>query len=262
MTQTLTATPDTSYTPPRVRLDFSDTGSSPATSVTITRQNASGKSYTVRTSDGEPLPVSGGVATVWDYEVPFGQTVTYTTDITNGPTATAVLDVSAVWLVHPGVPSRSVAVDLRAGTNDSEDWDIVQGSFTVLSRSTPIITTGGARVAPATTLVVRTSTQAERDALKLLLSDGSPLYLNVPSSLGIGVDTAYIAVGKVTAARPSGAAGTDWARDVQMPYQVVARPGGGTQAATTWDVVAGQYATWSALAATKKTWAQLVAPTS
>lgn len=261
MTQTLTAAAELSYSPPRVRLDFTDTSGTPVTSVTITRQDASGRSYTVRTSDGGPLVVSGGVATVWDYEVPYGQTVTYSTDISGGPTATAMLAVTRPWLIHPGVPSRSITFTHGAGSHASETWDIVQGSFTVLRRSTPIITTGGARVAAASTLVILISNAAELSALSLLLSDGSPLYLNVPPALSWGVESCYIAVGRAQVDRQVPVL-TGRYRAVTLPYQVVARPGGGTQAGIIWDTIAGQYAAWTDLAATGLTWAQLVAPTS
>lgn len=262
MTQTLTATAEPDYSPPRVRLDFSDTGGSPVTSVTIIRQDADGRSYTVRTSDGAPLPVSGGVATVWDYEVPFGQTVAYSTDISGGPTATAGLDVLRPWLVHPGVPTRSCPLVFGQGSFPAVTRAIVQGSFTVLGRSTPVVFTGGARLAGASQFVLMTETIADLNALDLLFSDGSPLFLNVPPSLSYDVDPVYIAVGDVSFGRPSSVA-IHKDRATVVPYQVVARPGGGTQAAITWDTVAGQYATWTAEAAdaANTSWAALAAPT-
>ena len=262
MTQTLTASVEPGNSPPRVRLDFHDTAGAPVTSVTINRQDSSGYSYAVRTSDGGPLPVSGGVATIFDYEIPFGQTATYSTTISGGPTATARLDVGQAWLVHPGVPARSCPLEFGTGSFPTVKKAIVQGSFTVLGRSTPVIFTGGARLAGASQFVLMTETITDANALDLLFSDGAPLFLNVPPSLGYDVDPMYIAVGDVTFDRPSPVA-THKDRSITVPYQVVARPGGGTQAAITWDTVAGQYATWQALAAAGVTsWAALAAPTS
>ncbi|HEU5026596.1 MAG TPA: hypothetical protein VFV01_16895 [Spirillospora sp.] len=254
----LVATPEPAHSPPRVRLDFTDT-SATVTSLTITRQDASGRTYTVRTSDGGPLQVSGGVATLWDYEAPYGQTITYTTD--SGGTASTQLDVPRSWLIHPGVPSRSCPLVFGQGSFGAVTRSIVQGSFTVLGRSTPVITTGGARVAGASQFVLMTETIADADALDLLFSDGSPLFLNVPPSLSYDVAPMYIAVGDVAFGRPSSVA-MHKDRSITVPYQTVARPGGGTRAAVTWDVVASQYATWADLAATGLTWAELVAPTS
>jgi len=259
MAQTLTATPDPTYSPPRIRLDFTDTAATPVTSVTINRQNASGRVYPVRTSDGGPLPTSGGAATVFDYEAPPEQLLTYSTTITGGPTATAtLLPVPAVRLIHPGIPSRSMSIQLRRATNAQEDWDIQQGSFAVLGRSTPIVATGGARIAAASSLIVAISSDDERLALKQLLSDGAPLLLSVAPSLGFGLESAYIAIGKVSSARPVDL-GTVQERDIVLPYQVVARPAGGTRGGLTWDKVAATYPTWADLAATGMTWAQLAA---
>jgi len=258
MAQTLTATADPTFTPPRVRLDFADTGTTPVTSVTISRQDTSGLVTAVRTSDGNPLPVSGGAATIFDYEPPYGQGLTYSTDISGGPTATAELDVDRPWLVHPGIPSRSMTFRQMAGSLASEVWDIDQGVFQVLARSTPIVTTGGARMAPAGTLLLGVSSAEELATLKLLLSDGAPLLLNVPPSLGWGVDSSYIAIGRVEMARPIQVLTASW-RTLSLPYQVVARPAGGTRSGLLWSDVAATYATWADLAATGMTWADLAA---
>ena len=258
MAQTLTATPDPSYSPPRIRLDFTDTNTTPVTSVTINRQDASGRAYPVRTSDGNPLPTSGGAASVYDYEPPYGQDLVYSTTISGGPTATANLNVSRPWLVHPGIPSRSAMFLQMAGSVQSETWDIDQGVFKVLGRSTPIVATGGVRFAPSSTLLLGVSNPTDLAGLKQLLSDGAPLLLNVPPSLGWGIDTSYIAVGPVQNARATQLLVGAW-RTLSLPYQVVARPVGGTRGGLTWNDVAAKYATWADLAATGMTWAQLAA---
>ena len=258
MAQTLTATADPMFTPPRVRLDFADTGTTPVTSVTISRQDPSGLVTAVRTSDGNPLPVSGGAATVYDYEPPYGVPLVYTTNLAGGPTASAELDVTRPWLIHPGIPSRSRPLDFAPGSFAAVTRSIDQGSFTVLGRSTPIITTGGARRAGASQFVLMTETIADLQALDALFSDGAPLLLNVPPSLGFDVDAMYIAVGDVTFGRPS-SVGTHKDRAITVPYQVVARPAGGTRSGLLWSDVAATYATWADLAATGMTWAELAA---
>ena len=258
MAQTLTATPDPSYSPPRIRLDFTDTNTTPVTSVTINRQGTSGRVYPVRTSDGNPLPTSGGAATVYDYEPPYGQDLIYSTTITGGPTATANLNVSRPWLVHPGIPSRSMTFLQMAGSVQSETWDIDQGVFKVLTRSTLVVATSGVRFAASSTLLLGVSNPTDLAGLKQLLSDGAPLLLNVPATLGWGIDTAYIAVGPVQNARPSQLLVEAW-RTLSLPYQVVARPAGGTRGGLTWDGVDALYGPWTDLAATGMTWAQLAA---
>lgn len=257
----VTATPDPSALPPRVRVDVADTRATPASSVTVTATGPDGRTWPLRTADGDTLALSGGVGTVWTSEVPFGLPVTYSTDVAGSGTAVATLDADRPWLIHPGIPARSQPLAFRAGTNDSEDWDIDQGAFTVLGRSTPVIFTGGARTATASTLIVELSTDTDRAALRLLLSDGSTLYLNVPPSLGVGLSSDYVAIGKVTPARRPGASGFDTARDVTLPYQVVARPAGGTQSDITWKTVEAKYASWLEVEAAVSSWAELAAPT-
>jgi hypothetical protein len=132
--------------------------------------------------------------------------------------------------------------------------------FHILGRETPIVVTWTARNAPASSLIVATDTERDRERLRTVLADGSALLLNVSPELGIGIGTSYIAVGTVRPVRRSNV-GTLPLWDFELPYQVVGRPAGGTQAARTWNTVAGQYASWNAEAAANDSWAELVAPT-
>lgn len=255
----LTVTPDLTNTPPRVRIDIADPRTTPATSVVISRLDADGRTRTVRTSDDGPLPLSGGIGTVFDYEVPFGTQVTYSANVTGAISVTTQINATRIWLIHPGAPSFSVPIVLRRGSNTSEDWNLDQGVFQILGRSTPIVVTSGARTAPSSTMIVGTESLAELASLRVLLADGSPLFLNVPPALGLGIDAAYIAPGNVQVTRPSDI-GTDQLRDLTFTYQVVDRPIGGTQAAITWTDIAAKYATWTATVAGATSWAALAAP--
>lgn len=255
----LTATPQPTSTPPGVRLDVTASGTPTVTSVTVMRTDTGGRAYPVRTSDGGPLPLSGGVATIFDYEIPYGQTATYSVAATGVTTAnaTALLDVSAIWLVHVGVPAVSVPLFV------SEFGELVrpsnQGVFDIIGRKDPVVVSGGARGSAAGTLSLRTKTDSERVALDQLLDDATGLFLNVPAGLRWGVESCYIAVGDVTAERT-----VEWAehpyREWRLPYRVVGRPAGGSQASRTYATVAGEYATYAAIAATGKTYAELANP--
>lgn len=268
----LVATVEADHVPPRVRLDVTDTTG--LQSVTITRLDPDSVYRKVRTSDDQPLPLSGGQATVYDYEAPPGYPLTYSTDQTGTPTATVTVDTDVPWLVHLGVPSRSVTISLRAGSNDEEIWDIDQGVFAVLERSDPIVATAGARLLPSSTLILSVESAGELAAMRLLLSDGSPLLLSVPPSLDVGLSTCYIAVGQVKPQRPANSPGTSSLRDLELPYQQISRPAGGTQAWITWADVATRsgddytaaagstYATWADVAAAVGSWAELAAPTN
>lgn len=258
----IAATADPGFSPPRVRIDITDTRTPPATSVTINRTDATGTMYPVRTGDGNPVALSNGQATVYDYEAPYSQQLTYATDVAGAATVQAFLPVTVPWLVHIGVPSRSITFRMArsSGSLPAETWAMEQGVFNVLGRSTPVVVTGGARTAPASTLPVLCQTSADLAGLRQILSDGMPLLLNTPP--GYGIDPAYIAAGGVTVNRLGGVV-SDPYRSVDIAYQVVGRPGGGTQAALTWFDVSGKYATWQAIAdAGITSWSQLASPTS
>jgi hypothetical protein len=260
-TLTITATPDPTSRPPSIRLDVQDAGTPAIPSTTLYRLDPDGRNRKVRTADDGPLVISGGVGTVIDYEVPLGSTVTYVTSQAGGPTVDASVDSDQAWLVDPGSPAQSVQLDLRRGSNSEEQWAIDQGSFAVLGRSTPIVVTSGARTAPSSTLITSVPTLAQLSAFRSLLSGGAPLLLNVPPQLGLGIDTAYISVGNVSVSRPSDV-GSEQLRDLTLPYQVVDRPAGGTQAAITWNDIAAKYPTWAAVAASARSWSELANPTT
>jgi hypothetical protein len=86
-------------------------------------------------------------ATVYDYEAPFGQLVTYSTDASGGPSVTTTLDVADVWLGHLQVPSRSVRVPTVSDLGSRSDVPGRRACSTILEREDPITATSGARQA-------------------------------------------------------------------------------------------------------------------
>jgi hypothetical protein len=143
---TVTPTVELSNTPPRVRLNVADTGTPAFTSTTITRLNPDGTTSPVRTTDGGPVPISGGTGLVYDYEAPYGQAVTYSSVETPGNvTAPVTVAVSQVWLIHPGTPALSTPIDLRVGALDDETLPVRQAVYWPLGRSTPVVIGDGAR---------------------------------------------------------------------------------------------------------------------
>lgn len=260
-TITLTATPDVTSSPPRVRLDVTATGTPAVTQVVIARRDADGQMRPVRTSDAGPLPLSAGAATIYDYEAPFGTQVVYSTDQAGGPSATTSLDVHDIWLVHIGVPSRSVRLDQITVIGD-ESRATSSGLFPVLDRGDPIPVSSGARATPTGMLGARTTTDAAQRAMNLLLDDDTPVLLNMPTSRRWGIDTCYLSLRDSNADRTV-RYGPVPLREWRLPYQVIRRPGGGTQAAITWNDVAAQYPTWQAIVdAGVTSWAELAAPTT
>lgn len=230
----VTATVDTVNVPARVQLNVTDTGSPAFTSTTITRLNPDGTTSPVRTSDGNPAPLSGGTALLYDYEAPYGQSVTYSSLETPANVSAAVtVPASQVWLIHPGTPSLSRPINLLPGTLQDEVVGVNKAVYWVMNRSTPVTIGSGVRHAPSSQLVVSVETANDLAGLKSLLADGSVLMLNVPPSLSMEFDTCYIDV--VTDLKYSRFTPNtiDPYRSVSLPFQVVGRPAGGTQSQRT-----------------------------
>jgi hypothetical protein len=228
---TVTVTAEPGNVPPRVRIDVVDTGTPAVTSVTPTRINPDGTSVPVRTQDGVtfPLTTSGSsrVGTLYDYEVPFGQQVTYT--LTENPTvaAPATLDVNDVWLYHVGVPSRSMPIIVTEIPTLTRK--VLRGVFQPLGNRYPVVNTDGRRKAPQGVLGVRTETGPARLAMEAILDDAQTLLLNVPPSKQWGITTLYIAVDDADENRFL-RWGAHPYRNWPLPFIVVDRPEGGTQA--------------------------------
>ena len=257
---TLVVTPDTAFTPPRIRLDVTDTRDQPATSLVLSRRNPDGHTVPVRTADGGPLPLSGGAATIYDYEPPYDAPITFTVDDPAGaPVATELL-VDDVWLVHPGVPSLSQK--LKVTGLDQRTRETSRTLYQVLARDDPIPVSAGARPASAAVLTVRTYTEPQRAALDLLLADDTVLLLNIPAVKTWGWGPVYVSCGQLQEKRTVNYGPMPY-REWTLPIQVVGRPGGGTQAAITWDDVVAAYPTWQAIEdAGITSWAELAAPTA
>lgn len=254
-TVTLIATPDAASTPPRVLLAVTASGTPTVSTVTLSRTDADGNTRLVRTPDGGPLLLSAGAASIYDYEIPYGTAVTYSIAEGSAPSTSAALAVDVPWLVHLGTPTRSVPLDFLRGSSDEESWPIDQGVFPILLRDDPMVITSDTRQSASSTLIVGTDTLEQKNNLRAVLQDGSTLLLNVSPALGLGIETAYVAIGNVTPKRRSDI-GTAPFWNFTMPYQTVARPAGGTRAPVTWDDVDAQFGPWSDIPA-GTTWAAL-----
>lgn len=261
-TVTVVPTVDLTSTPPSVVLAVTDAGTPNLFATTVTRLDPDGVWRNVRTSDGNPLVLttSGAnrVGTLRDNEAPYGTPVTYST-IESPSTVSSPVTVgeTRVWLVDPGTPALSVPIEMRANSFAEESWDVQQGIFWPMGRSTPVVQTDGARKAPASSVTVKIDTLAELADLRALLTGAGVLLLNVPPSANVGVDTAYIAIGKVTNRRVTDI-GADPYRAVELPYQVVDMPIGGSQSSRSYaDLFA--YTTYAQLSAGYSSYTALLA---
>lgn len=257
MTITVTPTLELANIPPRVRLNVA--ASAGETSTTVERLNPDGTLVPVRTTDGNPLPISGGAGLVYDYEAPFGQPVSYSS-LESPATVSAEVTVAItdVWLIHPGVPSLSMIIALRPGTLRDETFIVKQAVVYPMGRTNPWTANDGSRKSSQSVLIVVTGSDVELQSLKDLIADAGVLLLNIPDGMNTGFTTSYIAISDVKVSRWSDGV-IDWNRDVTLPFVVVDRPVGGSQAQRTWPDVPAAYASWTAVKAHYSTWSALLA---
>jgi len=250
---TVTATVENSTGPldvPRVRLNVTDTGSSPALfAATVTRLDPDGRVVPVRTNDGNPLVLTTSgttrVGLLYDYEAPYQAPVTYSTMETPGSSSAAVtVAESKVWLIHPGVPELSMPISVASVGNRTRS--ISQGVFRPMGRRSPVVQTDGQRKSPEGTLELNTLTLAEAARFEALTDDAGVLLLNVPASFNWGLPTSYVALGDIEEGRL-----VDYAPEPRrlqnLPYIVVDRPAGGSQSERTYIDLLAQFSSYAAL---------------
>lgn len=245
----LTATPDPTNWPPRIALHV--TGST-GTTVSVTRQNTDGTTYSVRS--GSPATIVSGGARPYDYESPWRLGGTYTARDSTGATATATVaglwEFGAVnpWLIHPGIPSLSMPIEVvRLGDRTTS---VSRGVFKVLGRADPVTVGDGTRGSEQFDLVVRTrwnddlgpSDLQDEDRMRRILADGSPLLMQFAYDGSRRWRWQWVSVDQVTASDVVpwvDSEGIEWT----LPCTVVRAPSGSLQAQWTNAGVLARYAT-------------------
>ncbi|WP_372728978.1 hypothetical protein [Nocardioides sp.] len=257
---TVVPTVEPSTTPPRVKLDVTDTGSPNLFAATVTRLDPDGVVRVVRTLDGEPLTLvtSGAnrVGTMYDNEAPYGAPVTYSTLESPANLSTPVtVDEDRVWLIHPGAPALSMPISVAAF--GARTRAARRGVYHPMGSKFPVVQTDGRRKAPESTIEINTVSLIELAQLEALTDDTSVLLLNVPADLGWGVPTSYISVGDIQETRL-----VDYAAEQRrvhvVPYLVVDQPVGGSQSGRTYvDLLT--FSTYADLNAAYPTYADMLA---
>jgi hypothetical protein len=253
LTTTLVATPQPANNPPRVLLELTYTG---AASANITRSDPDGNVRAVRLA--EPATLISGSWVGYDYESFFQAPTTYTATTTAGAISSGavVLNVSDVWLRHPGIPSLSMKID------DQGDSDVVrpvnQATLEPLNRRTPITLSDGRRKAKRGNMKVRTHTLADATLFLGLVDDVSTLLLDVPPSKGYGVTHEYRALGEMSEGRLRDDYWPHPWRIWTAPFNVVDRPAGGLTSQRTWATVLSEATSWAELMGIYETWADVL----
>jgi hypothetical protein len=245
VTTTLTATPDPANSPPRVLINLTYTGQ---TSATIVRNDPDGSQTPVRLA--EPATLDGSGSWVgYDYESWFGSSTTYTATTGAGSLTSSsfTLDVAAIWLRHPGIPSLSQAIDFQ-GEGDPVRA-VTQAVLQPLGRATPVVLSDGQRKAKTGAITIRTLGDTQHANLLGLLDDVSVLLLDVPPALAFGADLThqYLSIGELTMQRRVAGYYVDPGRTWTAPYIVVGRPAGGIQSQRTYADVLSGFATYQAV---------------
>lgn len=235
----------------RIRLELTWPG---VTTATVTRIVGATKTP-VRSA--EAVTVVAGLLLVDDYEAPPDVTVTYQATSPDAPevltsTSVALPSNRATWLRHPGTPSLNVALTLAAVPVFAPTARV--DVLSPIDRAVPLaiahpMTAGGGPVE------LWTFTQAEDQALRNLLADGSPIQLAPPGDYGIGAP--YLAIVDAKPARLSHAYSVR-ARRWVLEAVIVDRPvGAASGRGNTYADWLAAFPTFAALKATGYTNARL-----
>jgi hypothetical protein len=123
--------------------------------------------------------------------------------------SSATLDVTETWLIHPSQPSLSMMID---GGPDADPWNDVYIDSATASRKTSatkravheiegaeldIVITNGPRAADEWNMVVSAATIAQKNGLRALTRDESPLLLRSPPASGLDLPDGFYSVGNV-----------------------------------------------------------------
>jgi hypothetical protein len=212
--------------------------------MTLYRVLSDGSRTVVRGPSGllERVPVPDEIFSIEDYEAPLGVPVIYraefysaTTGLLTGWRATDAVtidpgDRNYVWLKDPSRPQLNV----HALVKTAPEWQqpIEQNVMRPRGRQNAVVLSGD-RGGREGSLVLWTQTDSERDALRLLLSSGTPLLWQ--SAPGMGETDVYVAVGGSAFPRVSPYAPEPW-REWTLPLTEVDRPITGIAGSATWTV--------------------------
>jgi hypothetical protein len=186
--------------------------------LTVYRVTANGARTLVRGPNGliDQQPIASDVLVIEDHEAPFGQAVTYRIEIyetpgggrstrSSAPVTLTLDDVNTSWLTDPGNPQRGVQVLVAK----APDWQrpIEQAEFVIRGRRNKVVLSGR-RQGLEGDLAIWTRSDAEREALHLLLDSGNVLLWR--AAPGMGVTDMYVSVAQITESRVGALAQEQW----------------------------------------------------
>ena len=246
MTLTLTATPFSFESPPRVQLNITSTNTAPNAvdpfaHFTIKRTDADGRSRNVIMAP-DPLLTSG----VWsgnDFHAPNNQPVTYTVYTGSLSASSAQVKVTAPgsWMMHRSNPTLAVKVDSVSEIGDRTSPSTAAIHW-VVNAEYPVAKNQGVRRARSGQLVIECESPDNEAAVRELLHDSGVVLLNLETSAGGWWDEkwAWIQPLDVVQSNPAG-----WlyftSRTITFPYQVVDTPAAAIIPLWTYEMLAAEF---------------------
>ncbi|MFE2048017.1 hypothetical protein ACFXAS_05880 [Streptomyces sp. NPDC059459] len=221
--------------------------------VSVYRVTADGARTLVRGASGliDQQVIASDAMVLEDHEAPFGVEVSYRIEIyaspaavaatrSSDPVALALGDIQTAWIKDPGNPQRNCQVLVQR----APDWQrpIEQAKFVVRGRRNTVVLSGR-RQGLEGDLAIWTRTDAEREALHLLLDSGNPLLWQAMP--GMGVSDMYVSVAAVTEGRVGRLAQEQW-RAWTLPLTEQDMPvttGVNGAAGRTWQDVVAEFGT-------------------
>ncbi|MGW5173105.1 hypothetical protein ACWERY_01905 [Streptomyces sp. NPDC004082] len=232
--------------------------------LTVYRVGADSVKHLVRGPNGliDHDVIDSDLMVIEDHEAPLGAPVSYhiyqyppgsliAGTRVSGTVTLDLADAQEAWLKDPGNPQRN----MRVAVEKAPDWQrpIQQAEHVVRGRRNKVIFSGR-RQGLEGDLAVWTRSDAEREALHLLLDSGNVLLWQ--ASPGMGVDDMYVNVGQVTEARTGGTAKEPW-RAWTLPLTQADLPittGVNGSGGRTWQDILTEFATWGDLLPVYATW--------
>lgn len=123
-------------------------------------------------------------------------------------TETATLDVDQAWLIHPSQPSLSTPIDsgtygtrftfVEASSADPVTSQAVRTIHRPTGRRRPVVVTHGPRQADEWTLSISAATVADKDSVRAVVDDQTPLLLRVPPAFNWDLPDDWYSVGDLS----------------------------------------------------------------
>lgn len=207
------------------------------------------------------MPIASDAMVIEDHEAPLHTPLVYLVELysqpgvlassRSSPTVMLTLDdINEAWLKDPSNPQRN----LRVLVQRAPEWKrpIQQTEVVVRGRRNKVVLSGR-RQGLEGELAIWTRTDAEREALHLLLDSGNVLLWQ--AAPGMGIADMYVNVGEISEARVGGTARDPW-RAWMLPLTEADMPvtaGVNGAAGRTWQDVVTEFDTCADLLATYAT---------